>query len=74
MINELRWRLHDLWPDREIAKRVLIRPAWQTKAANRLRRTETTVQGQIARDVIARVRELGRAITQLYEQLAELVT
>jgi transposase len=41
MINELRWQLHDLWPDWEIPKRVLIRPSRQTKIAQRLRRTET---------------------------------
>jgi transposase len=32
------------------------------------------VQVQIARDMISRVRELTRAITPLYEQLADLVT
>jgi transposase len=74
MINELRWQLHDLWPECEIPKRVLIGPAWQTKITGRLRRTATTVQVQIARDMINRVRELTRAITQLYEQLAGLVT
>ena len=26
LINELRWQLHDLWPDWEIPKRVLIHP------------------------------------------------
>jgi len=74
MINELRWQLHDLWPDWEIPKRVLIRPAWQTKIAQRLRRAKTTIQVQIARDMIRRIRELTGAITQLYQQLAELVT
>jgi transposase len=73
LINELRWQLHDLWPDWEIPKRVLIRPSWQTKIAQRLRRTETTIQVQIARDMIRRIRELTRTITQLYEQLAGLV-
>jgi transposase len=73
MINELRWQLHDLWPDWEIPKRVLIRPAWQTKIATRLRRTQTTIQVQIARDMIRRIRELTRTITQLYEQLTGLV-
>jgi transposase len=73
LINELRWQLHDLWPDWEIPKRVLIRPAWQTKVAQRLRRAKTTVQVQIARDMISRIRELTRTITQLYEQLAGLV-
>ena len=73
LINELRWQLHDLWPDWEIPKRVLIHPGWQTKIAQRLRRAEATVQVQIARDMIARGREPTRTITRLYEQLADLV-
>jgi transposase len=73
LINELRWQLHDLWPDWEIPKRVLIHPAWQTKVTNRLRRAPNTVRVQIARDMIARIRELTRTITQLYHQLATLV-
>jgi transposase len=73
LINELRWQLHDLWPDWEIPKRVLVHPAWQTKIAGRLRRTDTTVQVQIARDMITRIRELTRTITQLYQQLGDLV-
>ena len=73
LINELRWQLHDLWPDWEIPRRVLIHPGWQTKITRRLQRSAITVQVQIARDMISRVRELTRTITQLYEQLAELV-
>ena len=73
LINELRWQLHDLWPEWEIPKRVLIHPGWQTKIARRLWRAAATVQVQIARDMIARVRELTRTITELYEQLAGLV-
>jgi transposase len=38
-----------------------------------LSRAAPTVQVQIARDMIPRVRELTRTITQLYEQLAGLV-
>jgi hypothetical protein len=49
---------------------VLIHPAWQTKVAQRLGRTETDVRVQIARDMIDRIRELTRTITRLYEQLA----
>jgi transposase len=73
LINELRWQLHDLWPDWEIPKRVLIQPGWQTKVTGRLSRAVKTVQVQIARDMITRVRELTRTITDLYEQLAGLV-
>jgi len=73
LINELRWQLHDLWPEWAIPRRVLIHPAWQTKVTHRLSRATRTVQVQIARDMISRVRELTRTITELYEQLAELV-
>jgi len=73
LINELRWQLHDLWPEWEIPKRVLVQPGWQTKIARRLGRVGASVQVQIARDMIARVRELTRTITELYEQLAGLV-
>ena len=52
MINELRWQLHDLWPDWQIPKRVLIHPGWQTKVARRLQPSDPTVQVQIARDMI----------------------
>jgi transposase len=73
LINELRRQLHDLGPDWETPKRVLIRPSWQTKIAGRLRRAVSTVQVQIARDMITRIRELTRTITHLNEQLADLV-
>ena len=73
LINELRWQLHDLWPEWEIPKRVLVQPGWQTKIARRLARAAATVQVQIARDMMARVRELTRTMTELYEQLAGLV-
>ena len=73
LINELRWQLHDLWPEWEIPKRVLVHPAWQTKVAQRLRRAQVTVRVRIARDMITRIRELTRAINQLYGQLAGLV-
>lgn len=73
MINELRWQLHDLWPEWEIPKRVLIQPGWQAKVTQRLRRATVTVQVQIARDMINRVRELTRTITKLYAQLSDLV-
>jgi transposase len=71
LINELRSQLHDLWPEWEIPERVLIQPAWQAKIARRLWRADATVQVQIARDMITRVRELTRTITALYKQLVE---
>lgn len=34
MINELRWQLHDLWPEWEIPTRALIVPSWQVKISD----------------------------------------
>jgi transposase len=74
LINELRWQLHDLWPDWELPKRCLVRLCWQQKIARRLARAQSSARVQIARDEIARIRDLTRTINQLHEQLAELVT
>ena len=35
--NELRWQLHDLWPDWEIPTKAFGQPSWQTKIGARLR-------------------------------------
>jgi transposase len=73
MINELRWQLHDLWPEWELPPRALIHPAWQAKISRRLARAERSVRVQIARDMIRRVRELTQTIVELRDQLAGLV-
>ena len=74
MINELRWQLHDLWPEWELPPRAtLIYPAWQAKISRRLSRAERCVRVQIARDMIGRVRELTQTIVELRDQLAGLV-
>jgi transposase len=71
--NELRWQLHDLWPDWEIPAKAFTQPCWQTKVASRLTRAQQTTQVRIARDMIRRIRELTRATKELYEKLAALV-
>jgi transposase len=73
LINELRWQLHDLWPEWEIPLKALIHPGWQTKISRRLQYAGRSVRVMIARDMIRRVRELTRSITALHSQLAELV-
>jgi transposase len=73
MINELRWQLHDLWPEWELPPRALIHPTWQVKVSRRLARAERCVRVQIARDMIRRVRELTQTIAELRDQLAGLV-
>lgn len=73
LINELRWQLHDLWPDYVVPPRVLTGPGWQKKVATRLARAEQSTQVQIARDMIGRVQELTRTTKDLYRQIGVLV-
>jgi transposase len=72
-INELRWQLHDLWPEWEIPKRRLVLPSWQQQTRRRLVHAAQTVQVQIARDEITRIIALTKTINQLAEQLTILV-
>lgn len=73
LICTLRWHCHDLWPEFEIPPRALIGARWQTRLARRLAHTRPGARVQIARDLLARVRELTRAIRRLTDQLAVLV-
>jgi transposase len=73
LINDLRWHLHDLWPDFEIPARVLTAGCWQDRVAGRLQRTEQTARVRIARDELRRIRELTRSIDALQRELAVLV-
>jgi len=74
LINELRWQLHDLWPDWEIPARALDRAIWQGRVHSRLGRVEATARVRIARDEICRIKDLTRTINQLAEELTELVS
>jgi transposase len=74
LISDLRWGLHDLWPEFEIPARALIGRGWQDRVSGRLRRAEASVRVQIARDELRRIRELTSAIDALERQLAPLVT
>jgi transposase len=73
LINDLRWGLHDLWPEFEIPSRALIGLRWQERVASRLARAEQTTRVRIARDELRRIRELTRAINELERELAPLV-
>ena len=73
LINELRWQLHDLWPDWEIPPRALTGPVWQRRVSARLQRAEPTVRVRIARDEIRRIKDLTRTITELSDELGGLV-
>ena len=71
--NDLRWHLHDLWPETVIPPRALIRVHWQDRVAARLARAEQTARVRIARDELRRIRELTRTIDDLHAELAALV-
>src|SRR5688572_10632078 len=73
LINDLRWQLHDLWPEDEVPSRALITSRWQDRVARRLTRCQPTARVRIARDELRRVRGLTRAITELEQELATLV-
>src|SRR3954468_9315819 len=72
LINDLRWQLHDLWPETEIPPRALIRVHWQDRAAGTLARAEQSARVRIARDERRRIRELPRAINDPDRELAAL--
>jgi transposase len=74
LINDLRWGLHDLWPEFEVPPRALTGGRWQDRVAGRLQRAEQTTRVRIARDELRRIRELTRSIDALEAELAPLVT
>ncbi len=68
--NDLRWHLHDLWPETEIPPRALTATSWQTRVAGRLTRVEQSARVRIARDELRRIRELTSTINDLEAELA----
>src|SRR3954466_3550713 len=72
--NDLRWHLHDLWPETEIPPRALTAAHWQTRLGARLSRAQQTARVRIARDELRRIRELTRTINDLEHELAALVS
>jgi transposase len=73
LINDLRWHLHDLWPELEIPACVLTAGRWQDRVGGRLLRAEQAARVRIARDELRRIRELTRSIDTLQRELATLV-
>jgi transposase len=73
LINDLRWGLHDMWPQLKIPARALITARWQQRVAGRLARAQQHTRVRIARDELRRIRELTRSIDALEHELAALV-
>lgn len=73
LTNDLRWGLHDLWPEFEIPPRALIGRGWQDRVGRRLASAEQSARVRIARDELRRIRELTRAIAALEAELGPMV-
>jgi transposase len=71
--NDLRWHLHDLWPEQTLPARALFSAHWTTRVARRLARAEQTARVRIARDELRHLRELSHTINALETQISELV-
>ena len=73
LANDLRWTLHDLWPELSVPSRALFSRKWLASIGRRLARAEQSARVRIARDELRRVAELGRAIDALEREIAALV-
>lgn len=73
LINDLRWHLHDMWPELHLPAGGLDRLRWQAKVAGRLARAEQSARVRIARDELRRIRELTRTANELEHEIASLV-
>ena len=73
LMCDLRWNLHDLWPELHIPPRALVGTRLQAQLAKRLAHAKPTARVRIARDELARVRELTRTLLDLKAELTELV-
>ena len=71
--NQLRWHLHDLWPDLEIPPGQLDRERWLKPIAGRLARAEQAARVCVARRLVTSIRRTTRDIAALHRQLHELV-
>jgi transposase len=71
--NDLRWHLHDLWPEVALPALALFSRRWSTRMARRLARADQTARVRIARDELRRLRELTHAIDALEAEISDLV-
>lgn len=71
--NRLRWHLHELELAADLPAGALDRIVWQKRIGGRLARVELTVQVRLAREQLARIRELSRRIAELERELTARV-
>jgi transposase len=73
LTNDVRWNIHDLWPELTIPPRSLASAKWLGKLSRRLARAEQSPRVRIARDELRRIADLTRAICALEKEIAVLV-
>jgi transposase len=73
LVNDLRWNLHDLWPELKLPARGLNSLRLQEQLARRLARAAATARVRIARDELRRIRDLTRSIAELIREMDALV-
>jgi transposase len=73
LVNDLRWNLHDLWPELKLPARGLNSLRLQQQLARRLARAAATARVRIARDELRRIRDLTRSIAELIREMDALV-
>jgi transposase len=71
-INRLRWHLHELDPSWDPAPRALVRFKHLDAVSRRLEDSQTMV-ARIARDLVARIRELTEAANALEREIVERI-
>ncbi len=71
--GDLRWHLHDLWPEISLPGCALFSKKWTSSMGRRLARAEQTARVRVARDELRRMRELTHAINALEAEIAVLV-
>ena len=74
LCNDIRWNLHDLWPELSLPGGALFARTWLTKISRRLARSEQTARVRIARDELRRINDLSRAVDALESEIAALVS
>jgi transposase len=70
LINDLRWHLHDLWPEHDLPSGALRTKKRVSQLARRLARAEQTARVRIARDELGQIRELTQTIEMLQLEIA----
>ena len=73
LANDVRWQLHDLWPELAVPARALSSRKWLGKLGRRLARAEQSARVRIARDELRRIADLSRTIDTLETEIGELV-